>query len=214
MPDGAGWKARRESRTVAGLCTMTTTYDITHDGYTYTQKETQVGDAEPVIETSDKRPAAPDAAPLAPPIGPPLELPKGAGWKARRESVKDQNGKLTMYTTYDITHGSTLYTQKETQVGDEPPVITDKGDHRPAPPPTGSAAKPILEPIDLPAGAGWRASRTIIKNEQGIETTTTTYVITARDPATGVTSEYQQRQVQIGDEPSSISKSEPTLFAE
>eukprot|EP00633_Aureoumbra_lagunensis_P006765 CAMPEP_0197312930 /NCGR_PEP_ID=MMETSP0891-20130614/24030_1 /TAXON_ID=44058 ORGANISM="Aureoumbra lagunensis, Strain CCMP1510" /NCGR_SAMPLE_ID=MMETSP0891 /ASSEMBLY_ACC=CAM_ASM_000534 /LENGTH=431 /DNA_ID=CAMNT_0042800429 /DNA_START=166 /DNA_END=1461 /DNA_ORIENTATION=- len=139
LPQGAGWKARRESFTAdTGHLTIVTTYDIMHDGHLYNQIETRLGDADAVphaIEKTDKRPAPPDA--LSPrskkPVPPPQELPQGAGWKASRQTVIDERGVATTTTTYTITTRNPIsyvlseYEQIETQLGDDGPInITHK----------------------------------------------------------------------------------------
>ena len=138
LPPGAAWKAHREStQDETGLITMVTTYDITHDGQTFTQKETAIGDDPPTVEKGSPRPAGPGAGLAARPISPPVDLPKGAGWKAKREVLTDQLGISTSTTKYiisvrdPVTRQISEYDQTEVQIGDGDVDIVHKSHVRP-----------------------------------------------------------------------------------
>lgn len=209
LPRGAGWKAERIIETTGDVRTMTTNYVITHHGKQWTQKETIVGNASPTIEKSEVRDAPPeDVLPPPPPIGPPRDLPAGASWKANRELRKNERGVLQMTTTYEITHAGKMYEQKETQHGDVEPIV-EKGEVTECPLEDTANRKPIGDPIDLPPGAGWKAKRTTLNDENGVTKTETTYVITVLDTQSRLRSEYTQVEVQIGDGDVTITKTDP-----
>lgn len=206
LPQGAGWKARRESKTADGRRTVTTTYVVTHGGKQWDQTETSIGDDPPTVVKSAIR-EIPVAA--STPIGAPQNLPAGAGWKASRETKFDENGTRHVTTTYEITHAGTIFEQKEVQRGDDPAVVVEKGAARNAPETPLTETKPITDPIDLPAGAGWKAKRSIVKNEQGVTTIETTYTITLRGVDDKKISKYTQKEVQVGDGEITVTKTPP-----
>lgn len=67
------------------------------------------------------------------PIQPPLNLPLGAGWKAKRSTLTDASGVETATTVYTVVLDGQMYTQTEVQVGTGP-VDVSKSATTAAPP--------------------------------------------------------------------------------
>lgn len=131
LPPGASWKATRELlKDERGVLLMTTTYEITNAGKKYEQKEVQHGDDEPIVEKGETTDCPLEDTANRKPIGDPTDLPPGAGWKAKRTTLKDEHGITKTETTYVITvldMKSGLrseYTQVEVQIGDGDVTIT------------------------------------------------------------------------------------------
>mmetsp|Transcript_21740 Transcript_21740/g.70023 ORF Transcript_21740/g.70023 Transcript_21740/m.70023 type:complete len:467 (-) Transcript_21740:1400-2800(-) len=213
LPEGASWKATRESVREGDVRTVTTIYDVIHNGVKFTQTERKVGSevlpvekTEPVPCNSEETTSMGVFNPQKP-ISAPRGLPSGAGWKARRESTRDDAGVVTMVTTYDVTFDGHVYAQKETVVGDGP-VTIEKGPSRQAPG-AGLAKKPISPPLNLPQGAGWKAKREVLTDHSGVSTATTKYLISVREPS-GAVVEFDQTEVQVGDGPLQVTDKSPT----
>jgi len=219
LPEAASWVAKREAVRRGSSATVKTTYQITTPTVTYTQVETVVDDGEPTIEKGPEKAVDDDAKAKAAsaakkPIPPPRGLPEGAGWKARRSTVKDEAGAVIVTTTYEVTtRDGRGYTQKEIVTGDDPnaePTV-EKGPERDVGPGPSAkvAAKPIGPPQGLPDGAGWKAKRQTTQDASGKTTHVTTYTVTTRDRITHVLSEYTQKETVVDDGEIAVEKSKP-----
>ena len=110
---------------------------------------------------------------------------------------------MTTTFTYDITHADA--TRTILTVVDRNGTVAEES-RLPAPaaaaPPTPQA--PIPPPIDLPVGAGWKASRRILTDAEGTKTTTTSYTI-EKD-----STRFVQTEVTIGQGETKVTKGAPT----
>ena len=110
---------------------------------------------------------------------------------------------MTTTFTYDITHADA--TRTILTVVDRNGTVAEES-RLPAPaaaaPPTPQA--PIPPPIDLPVGAGWKASRRILTDAVGTKTTTTSYTI-EKD-----STRFIQTEGTIGQGETKVTKGAPT----
>ena len=130
-------------------------------------------------------------------IPPPEGVSPEDSWTAtaKRQTIdQDFPPDVTTWYSYVITHVDGSRTLRSvTDKNGEKTTTEKKEPAPPGSPPKPKAQKPIMPPIGLPFGAGWKAKRSTLTDTKGVTHTETTYTIVCQGQ------EYTQVEKQVGD---------------